>query len=240
MLVMGSPQFPVQDEFGLGNGISPIAEWKFTAVPINLNPDLLEMSEFGLDITVEDTITRLRVIFGQSEVSDLQNASKILSTTDLHDLTCYTLHRLLLLPSPAQVGSTPAVISECIRYGISLYMFIIHGPTYYSHDEILNSLVLQFKLHLELFILFIGLHDPLSVWLFSVGMVASLNTGQSQWFVGQATAISATCNIRCWKDVRTRLQRVLWLEVGRGAGFREEWEKILVLDASISSLEDAD
>jgi hypothetical protein len=230
MLVMGSPQFLTQDDFGVGNGISTIKQWQCISPQELPDPDILKLGDLGLNPGLQNIITRLRIIFGQSRMPDLQNTPQILSTTDLHDLTCFVLHRLLLLPSPIETGSQSAIISECIRYATSIYMFIIHGPTYYSHAAMLNSLVIQLEYHVGSLISCIGLQDPLITWLLSVGTVASMGTDNSKFFTDQAITLLTVVDLQCWEHVRVRLESVLWLDSRCGWLFRQAWEELGVAE----------
>jgi hypothetical protein len=221
MLVMGSPQFATQDDFGVGDGIGMIPQWQPVYSPNQSDLSHLNFGNLDLDPATIDILTRLRNIFRQSQLSGLSN-------TDLHDLTCFVIHKLLLLPTlPAGGSSGSEIISQCIRYATTLYMFIIHGPTYYSHASVLNTISLQLKAIFEPLVLFIGIHDPLAVWLLYVGMVATNGTVEEQWFMDQARAVMVTLGLQSWTDIRIRLESVLWVEIYQGELFRQKWEKLL-------------
>lgn len=223
MLVMGSPQFVLQDDLTLGGAVSSMLEPRPMSSPLDSN--LLDLSEFDLDPAIEDTLTRLCTIF-----RDVKTSTNM-STTDLHDLACNSLHKLLASPHPDVNG--PRSISNGIRYGIACYMFILNGPTYYSHAEILNKLVLHLKLHLESLISSAALHDPMCVWLVSIGMVASTGTEQNEWFIIQSAALLALLGLRTWQDVECRLKSVLYLENRCGSMFRRAWEQIMAPKPSL-------
>jgi hypothetical protein len=78
------------------------------------------------------------------------------------------------LPPLAGLDFLSTNTSECLRYGLSLYMFIIHGRTYYSHVNILNALVLQLEHYLGPLLSFIERQDSLFVWFLSVGITGLL------------------------------------------------------------------
>jgi hypothetical protein len=222
MLVIGSPQFETQDDFGQGDGVYAIPRWTCDLDQIHLDPGLIDLSD--LDLTVRNIFVRLRGIFSQSKAPDMLEMSTVLSTTDLHDLTLFALHRLLCLPPFANIDHRSAALSESMRYGASIYMFIVHGPTYYSHAVILNSLLVQLRYHLGPLISSDSLHHSLLLWLLSVGNVASVGTNESDWFRGQATGVSAVLGIRCWEDVEVHLKRVLYLQPGCRVLFQQIWE----------------
>lgn len=233
MLVTGSPQFEAQDNFGGGNGVCAIHQWQCSFSMESSGSNLLDLDALCLDPVLKNILIRLRSIFGQCKMS----GDKVtLSTTDLHDLTCFILHRLLHLPHFTSVDSQSATTSECLRYGAAIYMFLIHGPTYYSHANILNSLVLQLKHHLDSLISSDGSQESLLLWVLSVGNVASIGTNERPWFRGQAAAVSAALGIRCWEDVEVHLKRVLWLESRCRLLFKQTWEDIVASSSSSQSL----
>jgi len=233
MLVTGSPQFDTQDDFGEGDGVCAIPQWQCQSSLEKKNSDLLDFDALGLDHILGNIINRLRSMFGGLQTS---NNSVFLSTTDLHDLTCFTLHRLLSLPPLTGPDSLSTTTSKCLRYGLSLYMFIIHGPTYYSHVNILNALVLQLEYHIDTLSSSVEQQDSLLVWLLLMGAVASISTNESQWFLGRAATISIKLRLQSWDDVKTHLKRVLWLETSTQVLFQQIWEEIITSGSSIHSL----
>jgi hypothetical protein len=219
MLVMGSPQFSTQDDFGCGDGIAPSPQWHLCATQLHPPPQYLD--QLDVDPSVANVLVRLRTIFHDSNLS-------CLSTTDLHDLTCFVVHRLLSLPTPAQDIPQPSILSECIRLSMALYMFIIHGPTYYSHAAILYSITVQLKTRLDCLTTQPLTHDALAIWLLSVGMVSSIGTPDYQWFMGQADSAKASLGLQTWEDILIRLKNVLWLEKHQGAAlFQRQWGVVL-------------
>jgi hypothetical protein len=224
MLVTCSPQFETQDDFGRGQGLRTIPPWNEGLNSLHSKSDSLMLDDIDLDPSVKNTLIRLHSTLGQNENSD------ILPTTDLHDLTCFVLHRLLGLPPLTGADSRSVARSECLRYGTSIYMFIVHGPTYYSHAAILESLVLQFRYHLEALNALDGLREPLLLWLFSVGAVACGGTYNGQWFNTQVAAVSTALGIRSWDEVEAHLKSVLWLERSRVL-FQQTWEEIIASSA---------
>jgi hypothetical protein len=155
------PQFETQDDFGLGDGISALQQWKCGSVE-NRESNLLDVDALGLDPDLGNIVTRLRAVF---------HDPLVLSATDLHDLTCFALHRLMSLPSPTNADSRSSNASKCLRYAIPAYMFIVHGATYYSHLHIINALIIQRQCHIGPLLLSTECENSLLIWLLSVGAV---------------------------------------------------------------------
>ncbi|KAH6876524.1 hypothetical protein B0T10DRAFT_196909 [Thelonectria olida] len=218
MLIMGHPQFETQDDVGNGDGIPPIPEWQFDST--DLHDDLSELGGIDVDYAVRNVLVRLRHVFQRAQ-------QRPFSTTRIHDLACFVVHRILPSASDtANPQSSPVTAS--IRDAIILYMFIIQGPTYYSHAVILNTIVTQFMEHLKQLESMPRAYDSLDVWLPAVGMVASTGTTHYQWFMERAVATSISLQLRGWDDVLVHVKKVLWLETPRGEGvFRPHWDAIL-------------
>jgi hypothetical protein len=220
MLVTGSPQFESQDDYGRGNGVCAVQQWQCDYPIGSFHHDLLDFGGLGIDHMLENTVTRVRSIFGAFQTTD---NPVILSTTDLHDLTCFVLHRLLSLHP--FTDSCSANISECLRYGSSIYMFLVHGPTYYSHASILHSLSLRLKHHLDSLVS-PDTEDSLLLWLLSVGSAAAIRTSESRWFKERMTVQCANLGLRCWEDFKAHLKRVLWCERRPQGPFQQMWEEM--------------
>jgi hypothetical protein len=202
---MQTPQFSTQDDSGHGDGIAPIPQW-FEASNYD---EKIDSPLFNtLDPAVYDVLSRLRVLFHQPERFHL-------ATTDLHDLTCFTMHRLLSLEVDPNHGNGlhRTAISESVRTTIALYLLMVHGPTYYSHAGLQYTLALQLSSHLEGCLTTILLSNgPLAIWLLSIGMVSSTGTSQYQWFESSAKKAVTILGLKTWEDVLVRLKQVLWLE----------------------------
>lgn len=218
MLVMGHPQFETQDDLGIGHGIPSIPEWQLDSSISQ--PGSFELSCIEVGYAVSNVFLRLRNVFHRAQRIPF-------STTRLHDLTCFVIHRLLLSASDTtDPQSSP--ITECIRYATVLYMFAIHGPTYYSHAVILNTIVTRFVAHLKQLELTPGIHDSLNVWLLSIGMVTSTGMNQYQWFMEKTRAIAVSLQVHCWNDALIRIKSILWLETPQGEYiFRPHWDVVL-------------
>lgn len=217
LLVTGGPQFQTQDDFGSGSGIDSILQWQMAS----MEPDLQEGTVDNLDVdpAVGNILTRLRRIFHQPQLS-------CLTTTELHDLTCFVVHKLLLLPPLSPADSKRSVTSECLRYALVLYMLTIHGTTYYSHHHLVYTILLQLKGYYMALSHSNYTHGPLEIWVSSVGMVASTSTTDYQWFIDRACAAAVALSLHTWEDVLTHLESVLWVRTQQDAVFREKWEEI--------------
>ncbi|KAF2191369.1 hypothetical protein K469DRAFT_732760 [Zopfia rhizophila CBS 207.26] len=215
LIVMQSPQFPTQKDSGVGDGIAPISQWHEAATSLR-DPVPPPLDNLDLDPAIGEILFRLRNLFHEPRRFDLSN-------TDLHDLTCFVLHRLLLWsPQSTHRDISPApAISECVRYAVALYMLIIHGPTYFSHARLQYNTTLQLRAHLEGSLASLLLsYGSLALWLLSVGMVASDGTPECHWFTTQAgTAISSFVSI--W----LKTQQAEYL-------FRQRWEEVWAITAA--------
>ncbi|KAJ5847991.1 hypothetical protein N7455_011948 [Penicillium solitum] len=217
MLIMGHPQFETQDDFGIGDGIPPIPEWQFDSTA--LDDRLFDLSTIEVDYAVKNVFNRLRNIF--------QRVRNIpFPATQLHDLTCFVIHRLLL-SALATTISLPSPMTESIRYGIILYMFIAQGPTYYSHAVILNTILLRFMENLEHLASTPRVYDLLDVWFAAVGMVASAGTAHHQQFMKRARDVAAALQLESFGDTLIHIKSVLWLEKPQCEDlFRSHWGTI--------------
>lgn len=218
MLIMGHPQFETQDDAGIGDGIPPIPEWQLgSAVPGN---EISHLGNMGVDRTVSDVLIRLRNVFHRAQHIPFP-------PTQFHDLTCFVVHRLLL-SAPNAKTSQVLPIFECVRYAIILYLLIIQGPTYYSHDVLLDAILTQFMEHLERFESTPHESNSLDTWLLAIGMVASTGTPHYPWFVERASAVAALLQLHNWNNALVRIKSVLWLETLQGENiFRPHWDVIL-------------
>ncbi|KAK8058805.1 hypothetical protein PG994_009253 [Apiospora phragmitis] len=216
LIVTGSPQFPVQDDEGCGDGLSPISQWRSTPI----EPEVLSIQAPDLESHIHVILVRLNQVGRESQSAGL-------STTDLHDLTCYVIHRLLLLPCQTDQYSQSTTISECIRHAVVLYMFIIHGPTYFPHTAMMNGIIPQLKSGLEILLAMGRKHDEVLLWLVSVGLVASVDTAEHQWFRTRAAESTLVLGLYTWEDVLAQMRVVLWLDTPLGSSFRRKWEEIL-------------
>lgn len=218
MLIMGYPQFGTQDDAGVGDGIPPIPEWQLS--PTTTGSDISHLSSVGVDCTVSNVLIRLRNVFHRAHYIPFP-------PTQLHDLTCFVVHRLLL-SAPNTETSRVLPILECIRYAIVLYMLIIHGPTYYSHAVLLNAILTHFMEHFEQFEAMPHESDSLDTWLLAIGMVASTGTPHYRWFVERASALAVLLQLQNWNDALVRIKSVLWLETLQGEDiFRSHWDAVL-------------
>ncbi|KAL6406993.1 hypothetical protein AUP68_09814 [Ilyonectria robusta] len=215
MLVTGTPQFQTQDDFGFGNGIGPILQWQLASTPSEKIFDDLDIDPAVLDILI-----RLRNILHQPQLSRL-------TTTELHDLTCFVVHKLLLLPPLSPAMPKRAAISECLRYAMTLYMLAIHGTTYYSHAALASVIVFQLKSHLTTLAGTDYIYGPLGIWVLSIGMAATIGTMDHQCFKELAGSAATSVGLHSWEDILVRLESILWMRTRRDEVFRQGWEEIL-------------
>ncbi|KAM5378109.1 hypothetical protein ACJZ2D_004567 [Fusarium nematophilum] len=214
MLVTGSPQFPIQDDFGFGVGIGPILQWSLAST--SLDPLDTTFRGFDIDPDIGNVFARLcNIIHGQE--------SSCLTGTELHDLTCFAVHKLLLLPPVSLANPT---ISESLRHAMVLYLLTIHGTTYYSHANLAYATAQQLRAHLESLVGVTHLHGPLGIWILSMGMVAATGSNDQQWFISQARAASTALGLHKWADVLALLKSILWMGTPREQGFQQAWEGI--------------
>ncbi|KAL6859516.1 hypothetical protein J3F83DRAFT_749255 [Trichoderma novae-zelandiae] len=236
MLVMQAPQFPTKDDAGCGNGISAIPQWQLASADAETRDEIL--GSLNITPAMSNVLSRLRGIFHHSWHSGLTN-------TQLHDLTCFVVHRLLLLPpftdtntgADAHANPVQPAASECLRYATALYMLIIHGTTYYSHVGFANAIILRLRYHLAALQAAAAasttdhVTGPLEIWALSVGMVATAGNGPSrdhEWFADQARASAAALGVSKWDDVVSHLQAILWARMPQEELFRQEWERAFV------------
>ena len=227
MLIMGHPQFNTQNDSGIGDGIPPIPEWQLNPTIAN---ELPELTVIDVDYEVSNVFIRLRNVFQQTQDTQFP-------TTQLHDLTSFVIHRLLHKASD-KAAPAPPPISECIRYAIILYMFVIQGPTYYSHVIILNTIVTHLRENLECLDAAPRVYNSLDVWLLTIGMVASTGTVHYQWFMEKACDVSAALQLSDCDNTLTRIKSILWLETTQTEMIcRHHWEDIIGTEMQTSPSE---
>ena len=223
MVVMQSPQFSVQDDYGLGDGIAPIPQW-FEATVNTLSTVSTVLDTPHLDAEISHILCRLHNLFDSTQYT--------LVSTDLHDLTCFVVHKLLLWSPQPQAGSSSCdlVTSGIVRHALVLYLLIIHGPTYFSHAQLQYATALKLQAQMEHTCYAILLnHGSLALWLLSVGMVASEGTPESQWFATQARTAAVALNLHTWIDVVTRLQEIVWLDSSTAESlFQQKWRQVWI------------
>lgn len=218
MLVTGHPQFETQDDVGIGDGIPPIPEWQIE--PTHNHVWLSELGGNDIDHAVKNVFLRLRNVFQRAQRIPLQ-------PTRLHDLACFVIHRLLFSVRDMNDDESCSSITECLRLAMILYMFIIQGPTYFSHAVMMNTIATQFVEQLKRLESIPRSSDSLDVWLFSIGVVASVGTANLQWLMDGARKTVASMELSDWDDVLVHMKWILWLDLPRGEDiFRTHWEVI--------------
>lgn len=217
MLVMGTPQFPAKDDFGHGDGISPIPQWQLASTEAESSRGIFD--DLDINPALGSVLSRLKTIFQDPRHSNLTN-------TALHDLTCYVIHRLLLLPPLIDGNPMRSAASECLRYAAALYMLIIHGTTYYSHAGLAHIIILQLRYHLMVLAGTSYMHEPHVIWALSVGMVSTIGGESHQWFLNETSAAAETLDLKTWEDVLIRLQRILWIRIPQEQLFHQVWNQV--------------
>ncbi|TVY58737.1 hypothetical protein LCER1_G002042 [Lachnellula cervina] len=218
MLVTGAPQFQTQDDFGFGSGIVSIPQWQLAG----LESEHMALDGLDVDPAMSNIISRLRTIFHEPRLSRL-------TSTELHDLTCYVSHKLLLLPPLSPANPIRSAISECLRYALALYMLILHGTTYYSHVDLASTVMIYLKTHLEALARMNYVHGSLGTWAISMGMVAGVGTKDHQWFMDQARMAQIAFGLQTWENVLVSLESILWMRTEQLELFRKKWREILNL-----------
>lgn len=218
---MQTPQFPVQDDSGPADGIAPIPRWyQASSNVINSVPTVLHTPL--LDPEIADVLFRLHYLFDSNQYK--------LSSNDLHDLTCYVIHKLLLWQPKLQSDRVMCDLaaSGIVRHATVLYLLIIHGPTYFSHARLqyATALKLQAQMEYSWFKMLFN-HGALTLWLLSIGMVASDGIPEGQWFTSQARKAVETLDLRTWDDIVARLRSILWLDSTAAAlSFQQKWQEV--------------
>lgn len=216
---MGNPQFETQDDTGIGDGIPPIPDWHLELPTHHDSLYELESNGINIDSPVVNVFSRLRNIFQRAQQTPLP-------ATRLHDLTCFVIHRLLLQAANT-VNFQESPLTECIRYTIILYMFIIQGPTYFSHAVIQNSMVTHLIQNLELLKSTPCMYDSLDIWFSAIGLMASTGTASYEWFVNRAQALTSSLLLSNWDDIIVHIKSVMWLESAQAENiFRPHWDAI--------------
>ncbi|KAK4157558.1 hypothetical protein C8A00DRAFT_29561 [Chaetomidium leptoderma] len=220
MLIMGHPQFQTQDDAGGGHGIPPTPEWQLD--PTALQAGLPELDGAEIDCEVRNVFTRLRNAFHRRRRLPLPSAR-------LHDLTCFVIHRLLHPASGTTEQQQSSSLTESLRCAIILYMFIIQGPTYFSHAVIFHQFLTRLVAHLkEMESTQDITYDSIHVWFLAVGMVSSTGTPHYPWFMERARAATASLQLSSWDNVLVHIKSVLWLETVHGEDiFRPHWDALL-------------
>ncbi|KAK1968299.1 hypothetical protein LY78DRAFT_679461 [Colletotrichum sublineola] len=214
MIVTGQPQFETQDDAGIGDGVPPPPEWQLDSTAFQ--EDTSEIGDAEMDYTVRDVAVRLRNIFRRAQQVPL-------APTRLHDITCFVIHRLLLSIPHGTDTLSPA--SECIRNAIILYMFIIQGPTYYSHAVIFNTILGRFMNHLAQLHAARHEYGSLDVWLLTIGMAASYGTEYYGWITSRLRDVVRATHLTCWDDALVHARGLVWLETRRSdEAFRHHWD----------------
>ena len=165
-------------------------------------------------------ISRLRAIFSHQGETPL-------TSTDLHDLTLFVVHKLLLLPPFLPAVTPRTLISECLRSAIVLYMLIIHGTTYYSLQVIITMVLYKLEANLKSLTLpERHEHRALRIWILMVAMTASPESPQYKAHMQQMRILVEGMGLETWDGVLGELESVLWMRSPQDSLFRHTWEDI--------------
>ncbi|KAI5458810.1 hypothetical protein BGZ63DRAFT_52493 [Mariannaea sp. PMI_226] len=218
MLVMGAPQFQVADDSRRGDGISPTPQWQLACADSDVQQGA--HNDFDADPAITEILVYLRYIFQRTRLSHL-------TSTELHDLTCFVVHKLLLLPPLSPADRSRSAVSECLRYSSALYMLIIHGTTYYSHLGLAHNILLQLQSHLEALAQTEYFNGAVGIWVLSVCMETTMGMANCEWFIKQAFSVAIALGLQTWDDVVKQLNGILWLRTRHSVTLRQKWEEIL-------------
>jgi hypothetical protein len=218
MLVTGAPQFPTQDDTGHGDGIDPTAQWQLVAS--ESDPPGHLFSENDLDPAMSIILVRLRTVFCRQRQSPL-------TSTDLHDLTLFVIHKLLLLPPFLPTATPRSLISECLRYAMVLYMLIIHGTTYYSLQVITTTVLHKLDAYVAAMTALPGQsHSTLKLWIAMVSMAARIGAPDHDVHSKLARDAATDAGLNTWEDALGRLESVLWIKTPQDRLFHHVWENL--------------
>ena len=216
MVVTQLPQFKTQDDCSSDDGIAPIPQWH------EASNNLHDLNMPLLDPHIGDVFSRLHNLFDSRQYT--------LSSTDLHDLTCYVVHRLLHWSPQHQPDDMPSDLSTSgiVRYGMILYMLIIQGPTYFSHASLQYAIALKLQAQMEhSWLTMLCNHGSLALWLLSVGMIASEGTPEEQWFIEQTRVAAMALSLNFPDEFELHLREIIWLDSPIAASlFQQRWLNI--------------
>ncbi|KAJ6157347.1 hypothetical protein N7470_004939 [Penicillium chermesinum] len=115
---------------------------------------------------------------------------------------------------------------ECVRFAIILYMFTIHGPSYYPHAMLLDTTVARFKEELEKRE---TQHyaDSMGIWFYSIAMEASSGSSHYTWFVQKARAAASALGLQTSDEAISRMKGILWLGSSHGEEiYARHWDAV--------------
>jgi hypothetical protein len=224
LIVTQSPQFATQDDYGCGDGIAPIPQWYeatneiCSGLPTTLDIPLV-------DPEISDILCRLHNLFDSLQYT--------LPSADIHDLTLFVVHRLLLWAPQPQLDDflCDLTASGSVRHALVLYLLAVQGPTYFPHARLQYVTALKLQAQLEhTWYAMLHKHSSLALWLLSVGMVSSDGLPEAQWFTTQALTAARTLQLQTWDDVAIHLQKIVWLSSQTVEPlFRNKWDVILTV-----------
>jgi hypothetical protein len=213
----------------MGDGIPPISEWQLDQ-PTYFG-DMPDLHSLDRDDEVKNTFSRLRAVLHRTQYIPLP-------TTRLHDLTCFVLHRLLPPNLRNTAGSQSSALSDSLRYAMILYMLIIQGPTYYSHEALKAMCATRLMESLQQLHSASWIYCSLDIWLIAIGMVASEERCRvphvrrmipkwATWFTERAHTTATCLDLVDTDDALSRMKMIMWIENPQGEKrFRSHWEVV--------------
>ena len=113
-------------------------------------------------------------------------------------------------------------------------MLILQGPAYFSHAHLQANLVSHLKHHLDSILNLLSIrHGPLTLWMLSVGMVASHDTPEYYWFTSKAKVLVNILHLHTWNDFVSCFEKVLWSRMQRAEHlFQTRWKEAWATDAT--------
>lgn len=181
-----------------------------------------------LDAEITDIVCRLHALLDSSQYT--------LCNTEIHDLTCFVVHKLLSWSPRPQIDSSlyDLTTSGSVRNALVLYMLLIQGPTYFSHARLQYTTAIKLQAQMEhTWCSLLLSHGSLTLWLLTVGMVASEGIPEYQWFTAQAGAAAEALRLQNWSDVVYRLRDIVWLDsIPAERLFQQNWYELLTTTAT--------
>lgn len=215
---MGAPQFDVQEGSERADGIEATPQWEAAAPSEATLGDFSE--QLNLDQAIADVLARLRTIYHQPAISKL-------TTNEMHDLTGFVMHKLLLLPPFVSLDEARAASSECLRYSLALYILVIRGTTYYSHYDLANIILLQLRMHLETLSQTCHRFGSLWLWTITMALAAPVGLTNLQWAREEACTAARARGLRAWRHVVVHLESIMWIKTAQESMFQQKWEVVL-------------
>jgi hypothetical protein len=152
---------------------------------------------------------------------------------DIHSSLCALLQRLLDVDVISE-GSRAASISDATRWAAVLFSFLpftLHWP-----DPTLTIRTFLCKLICALcqVVPSSGAENPLIVWLLAVGGATAYKMPEREWFVDHLVVVTATMELQSWEEMRSCLQKVLWIDTHLDRPFKKLWDEVQGASGSLA------